>query len=38
MAPIFTARLSLTGEPLPSDATANSLIVEFATRLTRGQL
>lgn len=38
MAPIFTARLSLSGEPLPPDATANGLIVEFITRLTHGEL
>lgn len=38
MAPTFTARLSLDGTPLPEDATANSLIAEFATRLTRGDL
>jgi len=38
MAPIFTARLSLDSHPLPQDATANGLIAEFATRLTRGEL
>lgn len=38
MAPIFTARLSLESQPLPADATANGLITEFATRLTRGNL
>lgn len=38
MAPIFTARLSLQADPLPENASANSLIAEFITRLTRGQL
>lgn len=36
--PILAADLSRRGEPLPADATANSLIVEFATRLTGGNL
>ncbi|HPU12462.1 MAG TPA: TetR/AcrR family transcriptional regulator [Aeromicrobium sp.] len=38
MAPIFTAQLSLEGEPLPPDATANGLISQFITELTRGDL
>ncbi|MCA0379856.1 MAG: TetR/AcrR family transcriptional regulator [Actinobacteria bacterium] len=38
MAPMFTARLSLDGEPLPRGATANGLIGEFVFRLTRGRL
>lgn len=38
MAPIFTARLSLEGESLPPDATANGLVGEFIVRLTRGGL
>lgn len=38
MAPIMTARLSLDTDPLPEDATANSLIGTFITHLTRGSL
>lgn len=35
LAPILAARISLTGDPLPGDATASSLIGEFMGRLTR---
>lgn len=38
MGPISAARISLSGEPLPRDATANGLITRFLTDLTRGGL
>ena len=38
MGPIFAAQLSLSGPSLPPNATANSLIVDFLGRLTRGNL
>lgn len=38
MGPILAARSSRDAEPLPDDATANSLIVGFIAELTRGGL
>ncbi len=38
MGPILAAQISRTGDPLPRDATANSLIMGFVTRLARGGL
>lgn len=38
MGPILAAQVSRTGDPLPSDATANTLIAEFMRQLTRGDL
>ena len=38
MGPIVAAKISLTGVPLPEDATANGLIEQFLVQLTRGDL
>ena len=38
MGPIVAARLSLAGDPLPAEATANGLIGDFIGRLTDGKL
>lgn len=35
MGPIMAARLALAGRPLPESPTANSLILDFLTRMTR---
>lgn len=36
MGPIAAARIALNGAPLPEGASANSLILDFLTRMTRG--